>query len=69
MPTTERSRAAAEGDGDPRKSRLAYHLRCRREDATDPELSSVDRLALVRDRVARIREIQAKLRANHVRPL
>jgi hypothetical protein len=39
-------------------SRLAYHLHCLREDATDPEISPLGRLALVRDRVARIREIR-----------
>ncbi|MGD0267379.1 MAG: hypothetical protein ABSD47_20910 [Candidatus Methylomirabilota bacterium] len=32
------------------ESRLAYHLRCLREDATDPDTTSVERLALVRDR-------------------
>jgi len=32
------------------ESRLAYHLRCLREDATDPERSSLERLALVLDR-------------------
>jgi|GEM_PF-1338058 hypothetical protein len=37
-------------------SRLAYHLRCLREDATDPAMSSLERLALVRDRARRIRE-------------
>ncbi len=43
------------------ESRLAYHLRCLREDATDLELASVERLAVVRERVARIREIQRDL--------
>ena len=52
MPTTERSRAAAERDGDPRKSRLAYHLRCLAEEAADPELHSVQRVAVVREREA-----------------
>lgn len=33
------------------KSRLAYHLACLRENATDPDLSALERLALVRDRV------------------
>ncbi len=43
------------------ESRLRYHLRCLREDATDPALTSVERLALVRDRAKRIREIQREL--------
>jgi hypothetical protein len=38
------------------QSRLAHHLRCLAEDATDRELPSLERLALVRERVARIRE-------------
>lgn len=50
------------------ESRLAYHLRCLREDATDPEMSSVERLAVVRDRAARIREIREELKAHDVRP-
>ena len=45
------------------ESRLAYHLRCLREDATDPALSALERLALVRDRAARIREIGQRLKA------
>ncbi len=43
------------------ESRLRYHHRCLREDATDPALTSVERLALVRDRAKRIREIQQEL--------
>ncbi|MGD0265791.1 MAG: hypothetical protein ABSD47_12685 [Candidatus Methylomirabilota bacterium] len=43
------------------ESRLTYHLRCLREDATDPELTALERLALVRDRAARIREIRWEL--------
>jgi hypothetical protein len=43
------------------ESRLTYHLRCLREDATDPALSALERLALVRDRAARIREIEREL--------
>ncbi len=39
-------------------SRLAYQLRCLREDATDPTMSNLERLALVRDRIKRIREIR-----------
>jgi hypothetical protein len=31
----------------PPESRLAYHLRCLREDATEPALSQLERLALV----------------------
>jgi hypothetical protein len=48
------------------KSRLAYHLRCLREDATDPERTSLERLTLVRDRVARVREIRRELEAVNV---
>ena len=43
------------------RSRLGYHLRCLREDATDPEMTSLERLALVRDRGTRIREIRREL--------
>ncbi len=43
------------------ESRLRYHHRCLREDATDPALTSGERLALVRDRANRIREIQREL--------
>jgi hypothetical protein len=43
------------------ESRLAYHLRCLREDATDPAMTTVERLALVRDRARRIREIRQEL--------
>ena len=43
------------------ESRLAYHHRCLREDATDPAMSALERLALVRDRAARIREIEREL--------
>lgn len=48
------------------ESRLAYHLRCLREDATDPTLSALDRLALVRDRARRIREILRELKTPKV---
>lgn len=44
-------------------SRLAYHLRCLSEDAADPELTSLERLALIRDRARRMREIRGTLRA------
>ena len=40
------------------ESRLRYHLGCLREDATDPALTSLERLVLVRDRTKRIREIR-----------
>ena len=43
------------------QSRLAYHLRCLREDATDLELARAERLALVRERAVRIREIRQEL--------
>lgn len=42
-------------------SRLRYHLRCLREDATDPQMSSLERLALVWDCVRRIRGIRETL--------
>ena len=48
-------------DGEVLRTCLAYHLRCLAEDATDPELSSVERLALVRARVGRIQEIRREL--------
>ncbi len=37
---------------------IAYHLRCLREDATDPALSAAERLTLVGDRARRIRDIR-----------
>jgi len=43
------------------ESRLAYHLRCLREDATDPKTKPWERLALVRDRGRRIRTIRHML--------
>lgn len=55
MATTEGTRAAAEEEGDSLKARLTYHFRRLREDATDPELTTLERLALVRDRATRIR--------------
>jgi hypothetical protein len=60
---------AAAGGADPRDERahlafpLAFHLRCPREDVTDPNLSSLERLALVRERVAGVREIRRALAA------
>jgi hypothetical protein len=45
------------------ESRLPYHHRCLREDATDPTLSPLERLALVRERTRRVREIRGTLRA------
>ncbi len=44
------------------ESRLRYHHGCLREDATDPDLTSVQRLTLVRRRVARMREIERELK-------
>ncbi len=44
-------------------SRLRYHRRCLREDATNPDLTTLERLTLVRDRVARMREIERELKA------
>jgi hypothetical protein len=48
------------------ESRLRYHLRCLREDATDPEMTSLERLALIRDRARRMREIRGTLRVRLV---
>ncbi len=45
------------------ESRLGYHLRCLHEDATHPDLISLERLTLVRDRVKRIREIRQGIAA------
>ncbi|MFI5342399.1 MAG: hypothetical protein ACHQ7N_21515 [Candidatus Methylomirabilales bacterium] len=42
-------------------SRLAYHHRCLPEDATDPDLTALERLALVRERARRMREIRNEL--------
>ena len=39
----------------------AYRIRCLAEDATGPDLSSAERLALVRGRATRIREIRRDL--------
>jgi len=49
------------------ESRLLYHLRCLREDATDPTLSPLERMAVVQDRARRIREIRGELKAHDVR--
>ena len=52
-----------EATGIPRQSRilletrLASHLRCLEEDATDHDLSQLDRLDLVRDQARGIREV------------
>ncbi len=51
----------------PLESRLAYHLRCLREDATDPDLSPQERLTLMRDRASRNREIRRELEARRDR--
>ena len=59
MPNTEGSRKAEE-DANLLKSRLACQLRCLAEDATEPELPSVERLTLFRERAARIREIRRR---------
>ncbi len=42
-------------------SRLRYHRRCLREDATNPDLTTLERLTLVQGRVARRREIEREL--------
>jgi hypothetical protein len=43
------------------RDRLAYHPPCLREDSTDPEMTTLERLALVRDRPRRIQEIWRQL--------
>ena len=43
------------------ESRLAHHLGCLREDPADPVMTTLERLAVVRDRVKRIREIRQEL--------
>ena len=43
------------------ESRLAYHHRCLREDATDPKLPALERLALERDREARVQAVRWSL--------
>ncbi len=48
------------------QSRLTHYLRFRREDATDSATTSVERLALVRDRMARIREVRREPEGNAV---
>ena len=60
MARTKSSREA-ETDANLLASRLAYHLHCLAEDATDPEGSSLERLALGRERVRRVREIRREL--------
>ncbi len=40
------------------QSRLRHHRRCLQEDASNPELTPLKRLALVRNRVTRMREIE-----------
>ncbi len=39
------------------------HPRCLREDATNPDLTALERLRLVRGRVVRMREIERELEA------
>jgi hypothetical protein len=43
------------------ESRLASHLPCLAEDTTDPELPRAERLALVWERVERIRGLRREL--------
>ena len=47
----------------PLASRLVYHLRCLREDATDLYQTALERLTLVRDRAARLQENRRELGA------
>lgn len=44
------------------KSCLAYHLRCLGEHATDQTMTRMERLALVRARMAQIRHIRLELK-------
>jgi hypothetical protein len=60
MAKTERAHDA-ETEANTLASRLAYHLRCLREDATDHDLSSGDWLVLVRERVRMTKETCQKL--------
>ncbi len=46
---------------------LRFHLRCLRQDATDPAMSSLERLVLVRDRSRRIKGIPEEIKASDVR--
>ena len=62
MAKAERSRHAEEVTS-LLESRLAYHLRCLAEGATDPDLPRAERLALVRERGMQIRGIRRKLAA------
>jgi hypothetical protein len=55
------TKGAEHGNAENLESRLSYHLRCLREDATDPELTGLERLALVRDRARWIREIRQEM--------
>ena len=50
------------------ESRLAYHLDCLTEAATDPELSKAERLALVQDRARKLRQIRRELAATGEAP-
>lgn len=53
----------------PLRSRLVHHLRCLQEDATDPELSQLERLALLWDRARRVGEIKVELDRGAFLPL
>ena len=57
MSNPDKSREV-EADASLLASQLVYHLRCLVEDATDPDLPRAERLALVRKRARRIREIR-----------
>jgi len=60
MSTRERSRER-EMDEKLLTSRLAHHLRCLAEDATDPDMSRLEWLIVFRDRTTRIPEIRREL--------
>jgi hypothetical protein len=64
MATAERSQQA-KGVANLLESRLAFHLRCLAEDATDPTSPTLERLAPVRDRVGRIRKVRRELEREH----
>ncbi len=40
------------------ESRLRYHHRCLRDDATNPDLTALERLTLMQGRIAGMREIE-----------
>ncbi len=58
---TASEKCRSQDDANILESRHAHNLSCLREDATDPGVSTLEQLALVQDREARIREIRKAL--------